>query len=120
MTQADPGHVPVLLDEVLEHLVPQPGESMLDCTCGLGGHSVAMLATGATVTGVDRDIEARQRAASRLAEYGEAFQPYAGTFADAAEELAHDGQRFDGILADLGVSSLQLDDGDRFFDSLDS
>ena len=97
-THEDHGHVPVLLDEVLQHLAPQSGESILDCTCGLGGHSSAMLESGAHVTGVDRDVAARERAASRLAAFGDAFQPYAGTFADAAEALAHEGQRFDGVL----------------------
>lgn len=109
------GHTPVLMAEVIRHLDPRPGQVVLDCTCGAGGHAEALLQRGATVVGVDRDAQARAMAQQRLAAYGDAFRMYAGTFADAAAEYTAQGQRFDGVLADLGVSSMQLDDPARGF-----
>ncbi len=114
-TDAAARHIPVLLAEVVEHLRPAPGRRVLDCTLGLGGHSEALLAGGATVHGVDRDAQARALATTRLAAYGARFSVRAGTFADAMEALVREGERFDGVLADLGVSSMQLDDDNRGF-----
>jgi 16S rRNA (cytosine1402-N4)-methyltransferase len=108
-------HVPVLLDTVVEQLRPRAGLRMLDCTLGMGGHSAALLARGASVVGVDRDGAARALAAGRLLGAGERFELRAGTFADVAEAAVKAGEHFDGVLADLGVSSLQLDDGERGF-----
>ena len=108
-------HVPVLLDAVVEHLRPRAGLRMLDCTLGMGGHSAALLARGAAVVGIDRDEAARSLARDRLARAGSAFELRAGTFADVAESAVKAGEHFDGVLADLGVSSLQLDDGERGF-----
>ena len=108
-------HVPVLLDTVVEQLRPRVGLRMLDCTLGMGGHSAALLAGGASVVGVDRDGAARSLAASRLLGAGERFELRSGTFADVAEAAVKAGEHFDGVLADLGVSSLQLDDGERGF-----
>jgi 16S rRNA (cytosine1402-N4)-methyltransferase len=108
-------HRPVLLAEVVEHLAPAPGKRMLDCTLGLGGHSEALLAAGAMVAGVDRDGRARELASRRLSAFGGGFTVRAGTFADAAEAAVRAGERFDGVLADLGVSSMQLDDEQRGF-----
>ena len=117
MTSPDPAglHIPVLLHEVLEHLRPAPGARFLDLTLGMGGHSAAFLAAGATVTGVDRDPAARALAATRLAAYADRVSIISGTFADAAEAFVRTGTRFDGVLADIGVSSLQLDDEGRGF-----
>ena len=108
-------HVPVLLATVVEQLRPRVGLRMLDCTLGMGGHSAALLAGGASVVGVDRDGAARSLAAGRLLGAGERFELRAGTFADVAEAAVKAGEHFDGVLADLGVSSLQLDDGERGF-----
>ena len=108
-------HVPVLLATVVEQLRPHVGLRMLDCTLGMGGHSAALLAGGASVVGVDRDGAARSLAAGRLLGAGERFELRAGTFADVAEAAVKAGEHFDGVLADLGVSSLQLDDGERGF-----
>lgn len=110
-----PIHQPVLLAETLEHLAPAPGRRYLDCTLGLGGHAEALLEAGASVLGVDRDPAARARALARLARFGAALEVRGGTFAQAAAELAAAGPAFDGVLADLGVSSLQLDDVARGF-----
>jgi 16S rRNA (cytosine1402-N4)-methyltransferase len=108
-------HVPVLLDAVIQYLRPGAGMRMLDCTLGMGGHSAALLATGAQVIGVDRDAVAQRLAVARLSDYAGQFTLRTNTFADAAEAAVRAGERFDGVLADLGVSSLQLDDSERGF-----
>jgi 16S rRNA (cytosine1402-N4)-methyltransferase len=108
-------HQSVLLAEVLEHLRLVPGARVLDCTLGMGGHAEAILEAGATVVGVDRDPRARELASARLARFGERFSAASGTYAEAVERSAAAGERFAGVLADLGVSSLQLDDPSRGF-----
>jgi 16S rRNA (cytosine1402-N4)-methyltransferase len=108
-------HVPVLLDAVIAHLRPHAGCRALDCTLGLGGHSAALLERGAQVVGIDRDGAARPLAEARLGRYGARFSLRAGTFAELAEAAVKAGERFDAVLADIGVSSLQLDDGERGF-----
>ena len=113
--RAATSHVPVLLDAVVQHLRPGPGTRMLDCTLGMGGHSAALLAAGANVVGVDRDEAAQRLAAARLSNYAERFTLRTNTFADAVESAVRAGEQFDGVLADLGVSSLQLDDSARGF-----
>jgi 16S rRNA (cytosine1402-N4)-methyltransferase len=113
--RAATSHVPVLLDAVVHHLRPGPGMRMLDCTLGMGGHSAAILATGASVVGVDRDEAAQRLATARLSNYAQQFTLRTDTFADAVESAVNAGERFDGVLADLGVSSLQLDDAARGF-----
>jgi 16S rRNA (cytosine1402-N4)-methyltransferase len=105
-------HVPVLLEETLAAVQPGPGRRVLDCTLGLGGHAAAMVAAGATVVGVERDPQARALAAARL---GPACEIRAATFADAVESAIAAGETFDGVVADLGVSSMQLDDASRGF-----
>ncbi len=112
---ADPmaaGHLPVMLPEVLEYLAPQAGRRYLDCTFGGGGHTWALLATGAEVTALDRDPAAKERAESLQAEFPKSFRFVDLNFGDLAT-LPENG--FDGILFDLGVSSFQLDDADRGF-----
>jgi 16S rRNA (cytosine1402-N4)-methyltransferase len=108
-------HAPVLVDEVLRMLAG--AKRVLDGTLGGGGHSAALLAAGATVTGLDRDPDALAAARERLREYEEAGQFVAvqGNFANVDEIEALDGARFDGILLDLGVSSHQLDALERGF-----
>jgi len=108
-------HRSVLLTETVEHLAPASGARVLDCTLGLGGHSAALLERGASVLGIDRDERARAAAQRRLAAYGGRFAMRGGTFAEAAAELLASGERFDAVLADLGVSSMQLDDESRGF-----
>jgi 16S rRNA (cytosine1402-N4)-methyltransferase len=111
----EPLHRPVLLAETLEHLRPAPGERVLDCTLGFGGHAAALLERGAEVVGVDRDERARDLARERLKSFGGRLAVLSGTYAEAAERLVDAGERFDGVLADLGVSSMQLDDLERGF-----
>ncbi|MFW5830477.1 MAG: 16S rRNA (cytosine(1402)-N(4))-methyltransferase RsmH [Planctomycetota bacterium] len=106
-------HVPVLLETVRSCL--PAGGHILDCTLGMGGHSQAMLDAGCRVTAIDRDAQARELAARRLADDGDRLQLRAGDFASVCEALVAAGECFDGVLADLGVSSLQLDSDHRAF-----
>lgn len=108
-------HAPVLVAEIVELL--GNGNEILDCTLGGGGHSEALLNQGKKVTGIDRDPVAIQEAKKRLASFTDAgrFRALQGNFAyiDRMPEL--NDSRFDGILADLGVSSRQIDDQERGF-----
>ena len=107
-----PGHRPVMLREVLEYLAPLPGLRLLDCTFGGGGHTRALLETGAAVTALDRDPAAAPRAEQLTADFPATFRFVDLNFGDLAT-LPDDA--FNGILFDLGVSSFQLDEADRGF-----
>ena len=93
------------------------GRRILDCTLGGGGHSAALLAAGADVTGVDRDPAAIAQASARLKEFAEAgrFRSMLANYADLAAVAAAGDATFEGILLDLGVSSHQFDDEARGF-----
>jgi 16S rRNA (cytosine1402-N4)-methyltransferase len=108
-------HAPVLADEIVELF--SKARNILDCTLGGGGHSAALLASGADVTAIDRDPQAITEARERLSQYEveERFRVILGNFAEADRLLPHAHQKFDGILADLGVSSHQFDDEMRGF-----
>jgi len=108
----NPGHQPVMLHEVLEHLAPLPGTCHLDCTFGGGGHTRAILAAGASVVALDRDPAAQPRAEVLRGEYPATFRLVDLNFGDLAT-LPDTG--FHGILFDLGVSSFQLDEVARGF-----
>lgn len=112
-------HAPVLADEVLDWLAPRDGALYLDATLGLGGHSERILERSAPhgrLVAIDRDPHARALASERLARFGERIVLLAGDFGDAAALTRDAGLGpFDGVLADLGVSSLQLDDSTRGF-----
>lgn len=107
-----PGHLPVMLHEVLEYLAPREGQHVLDCTFGGGGHTRLILDTGARVTALDRDPAAAARAAAIATGFPTTFRFVDLNFGDVAS-LPDTG--FNGILFDLGVSSFQLDDADRGF-----
>ncbi len=107
-----PGHLPVMLHEVLEFLAPHEGQQILDCTFGGGGHTRLILDTGAKVTALDRDPAAADRAAHAMLGFHDSFRFVALNFGDLAS-LPDTG--FNGILFDLGVSSYQLDDAERGF-----
>ena len=113
-----PTHVPVLLREVLETLRPGRGGLFVDATLGLGGHAEAILDASPDVrlVGVDRDPEALALARERLARFGGRFVAVEGRHEELALHLDRLGIReVDGVLADLGVSSMQLDRAERGF-----
>jgi 16S rRNA (cytosine1402-N4)-methyltransferase len=112
-------HLPVMVDRCIGLLRPRPDGVYLDATIGLGGHSERILqasAPGGRVIGLDRDPAALALARERLAWAGERLVTVAASFADLAEVTAELGvERLDGVLYDLGVSSLQLDEPERGF-----
>jgi 16S rRNA (cytosine1402-N4)-methyltransferase len=112
-------HRPVMLDAVLRVLAPRPGECAVDCTLGLGGHAVAILrAVGPTgrLLGVDWDGEHLEEARDRLAAVGYPFEVRQANFAALPRLLADAGVAgVDMLVADLGMSSMQLDDAARGF-----
>lgn len=112
-------HASVLLDEVVAAIQPRPGGTYIDCTCGLGGHTEALAdhsAPDGRVLAVDRDPNALALAEGRLARFGDRVTLVEGNFSDVAEyAAASDHCPVDGVIADLGVSSLQLDDAQRGF-----
>jgi 16S rRNA (cytosine1402-N4)-methyltransferase len=122
---AQPRHIPVLLDEVLAGLLPDGEfreESLwLDGTLGLGGHAGELLKRAgpkARLLGLDKDAKARSIAAEALAHYGKRVQIAASGFERMeapAREFLGGAAGFDGILLDLGVSSMQLDEAERGF-----
>lgn len=112
------GHRPVLLRETIELLAAERGGLFVDCTVGLGGHSEAILqaASDTQVLGIDRDEEALGLARRRLALYGSRFRAVHADFRELTRVLATAKVRqVRGVLADLGVSSLQLDSPERGF-----
>jgi 16S rRNA (cytosine1402-N4)-methyltransferase len=110
-------HEPVLAAEVVSFLAPRPDGVYVDATLGLGGHSAALLEAGAGhVIGIDRDAAALARARTRLGPYGDRVAFVHADYRDVAGVLAGMGQAaVNGLLADFGVSSLQLDDAGRGF-----
>lgn len=106
-------HLPVLLKECMAQLNLRDGCDYLDCTLGGGGHSSQILAgvQGGSLTGIDRDADAISAATGRITD--PRFQALRGNFHDA--QALTGGRKFDGILADLGVSSHQLDVRERGF-----
>jgi 16S rRNA (cytosine1402-N4)-methyltransferase len=109
-------HQPVLLDEVVSLLKPGVGKVIADGTLGGGGHAEALLEAGATVIGVDRDPRAVDAARHRLARFGPRFRAVEGNFAELEDILRHEQLlAVDGLLLDLGMSSLQLEDPSRGF-----
>ncbi|MGD8759561.1 MAG: 16S rRNA (cytosine(1402)-N(4))-methyltransferase RsmH [Anaerolineales bacterium] len=112
-------HTPVLYHQVLSVLEPSAGGRHIDGTIGAGGHAAGILQASAPdgeLLGIDLDSSALHHAQTRLAEFGERLHLRQGSFADLAEHAAALGwSTVDGVLLDLGVSSLQLDDPARGF-----
>ena len=115
MSSPDAPHIPVLLDEVLAALSPEPGETMVDGTFGAGGYTLALLKSGARVVAFDRDPDAI--AAGRgIEDAEEALTLIAADFSAMASELETRGLApVDGVTLDIGVSSMQLDQAERGF-----
>lgn len=118
-----PAHIPVLLDEVLGVLDPRPGQVIVDCTVGLGGHAEAILeriGPHGRLIGLDLDasnIEAARHRLERVAGAGR-FDLFHTNFASLPVVLSRaevDGWRVDAVLADVGVASTQIDDAGRGF-----
>jgi 16S rRNA (cytosine1402-N4)-methyltransferase len=116
-----PSHVPVLLDRVVALVAPalqKPGAVMVDATLGLGGHTEAVLdrCPEARVIGIDRDTHALERSRERLAPFGERVTFVHAVYDEIGDVLREQGlDHVDGVLFDLGVSSMQLDVRERGF-----
>ncbi|MEC9374447.1 MAG: 16S rRNA (cytosine(1402)-N(4))-methyltransferase RsmH, partial [Planctomycetota bacterium] len=113
-------HIPVLLDQVLEVLAPGPGQTLLDCTVGLGGHAEAVASTiGPTGVAIlnDADPANLAAAAERIGRLPSPprVETLRGNFAQAPRRLVELGLAADMVLADLGFASPQMDDPSRGF-----
>ncbi|PSL04230.1 16S rRNA (cytosine1402-N4)-methyltransferase [Haloactinopolyspora alba] len=117
----DAAHVPVMLDRVVDLLAPSleaDGRVVVDATLGMGGHAEAILerSPGARLVGIDRDPDALERSRVRLRRFGDRFTSVHAVYDELAEVLGELGiDRVHGVLLDLGVSSLQLDEAERGF-----
>src|SRR5947209_18946034 len=109
-------HRPVLLREVLGLLKPKPGLLIVDGTCGGGGHTEALLQSGADVLGLDQDPDAVRHVSERLTHFGRRLIVRQANFRHAASVLDERGLgTIGGALLDLGVSSRQLENAHRGF-----
>lgn len=109
-------HIPVLLDEVIHALAITPGAEIVDGTFGAGGYSQAILAGGARVYAFDRDPDALSEGAELAGRHKGALRLYAACFSDMNHVLVADGiSSVDGVVLDIGVSSMQLDRAERGF-----
>lgn len=118
MTPDDPPHIPVMLEEALRYLKPREGGRYVDGTLGAGGHAKALLKAHRSieVIGIDRDAAAVDAASNSLREFGSRVHPFRGSYIDMPQYVAEIGwDRVDGVLLDLGLSSIQLDTADRGF-----
>ncbi len=114
----DPGHIPVLLDQVLNLLDPQPGEFVVDCTVGRGGHAehlAGAVQPGGWVFGFDLDADNLAFAEQRVQAAGGAFSAVHSSFVRMPQVLRDRQVHADMVLADLGFSSNQMDDPQRGF-----
>ena len=114
----EPRHTPVMVGEVLELLQVKPGGLYIDCTVGEGGHALAILGAAAEtrLLAIDLDTDALAVATKRLGAYSDRAVFVQGNFADVESISKQHGQvAADGVLFDLGLSSLQVDTGSRGF-----
>lgn len=114
-----PVHVPVLLSEALHYLAVRPGGRYIDCTTGLGGHSSAIaeeLGAEGRLLCMDQDADALEFARTKLAPFGRRVSFVHGNFRDIASVAQAEGfTAVDGILMDLGISSMQIGRAERGF-----
>ncbi len=114
--EAKAAHVPVMLAEVLKALAPVSGRLIVDGTFGAGGYSLALLNQRARVIGIDRDPEVQPLADRVQKEFAKNFRFVAGPFSRLNELVASVGENSaDGVVLDIGVSSMQLDRQERGF-----
>lgn len=109
-----------MLEQVVSLLITDPDGRYVDCTLGLGGHSLRILDTAGSrmeITGIDRDLDAIEEAKRRLMKFGRRMNYIHGNFADIDLLLA--GGKYEGFLFDLGLSSFQISDRKRGFSYLD-
>jgi len=115
LTDAAP-HIPVLLDEVLKAQAIRPGETHVDGTYGAGGYSRAMAAAGAHVIAIDRDPDAIAEGRERIAREGSDIRLVEGPFSAMGPRWSKvRATQVDGVVLDIGVSSMQLDRAERGF-----
>ena len=118
LARAERDHVPVLRDEVVAALDPRHGETLIDGTFGAGGYARAILAAAdCAVIGIDRDAAALADARPWAVTYGDRLRLVEGEFGDLDSVVAP-GERVDGVVLDIGVSSMQLDRAERGFSFL--
>ena len=111
-------HKSVLAAETVKLLKPESGEIFVDATLGLGGHAAEILSASENIrlVGIDQDAEAIEIATRRLGKFGDRINIFHANFSGIKRVLAEAGiEKVDGVLADLGVSSLQFDSGTRGF-----
>lgn len=109
-------HVPVLLAEVLLELAPKPGDVIIDGTFGAGGYSTAILEKGAQVIAIDRDPDAIRGGQPLVERYRDRLTLVEGRFGSLDRHAREIGvEQVDGVVLDLGVSSMQLDEAERGF-----
>ena len=109
-------HRPVLVTEAVELLAPKPGSLIVDATCGGGGHTEAILRTGADVLALDQDPDALEHASERLSNFGARVTLRRVNFRHADKVLDELGvAKIGGALLDIGVSSRQLENAERGF-----
>ncbi|MDP4709244.1 MAG: 16S rRNA (cytosine(1402)-N(4))-methyltransferase RsmH [Rickettsiaceae bacterium] len=107
-------HMPVLLTEVLEYLILEDGKKYLDCTFGAGGYTKAILSSvNCSVVALDQDPTVSVYVDAIKQEFGQRFEFVQTNFAEAKSKLGN--RKFDGIVLDLGVSSMQIDSAKRGF-----
>jgi 16S rRNA (cytosine1402-N4)-methyltransferase len=111
-------HVPVLAGEAIELLDPQPGQTVVDCTFGAGGHArllAGRIGTSGTLIAIDRDPVAAERFAEMEPELAPAARFIRASFVDGLAQLSEEGVHADAVLMDLGMSSMQVDTWQRGF-----
>lgn len=113
-TETSAPHLPVMLSEVLAALSPVAGARILDGTFGAGGYSRALLEAGASVIAIDRDPNVRPHADALASDFPGRFTFLPGTFS-VLDVLAEGQGPVDGVVLDIGVSSMQLDEAERGF-----
>lgn len=105
-------HIPVLLDSVMKTLGDIHGRTIVDCTFGAGGYTRAFLESGANVIAFDRDINVVADAEQIKSEYGDRFRFINSAFSEISQLKS---EEFDDVVFDLGISSMQIDNGERGF-----